>query len=141
MSSQRVCRWRFAGRERLSGAVAEDFSEAMSRSTHCEFSNCSPVSEPQWPKAKWLRRGGGTQAWAGVGGYATFAGTLFADEKIEKTTLSGDMVFNIIGFSQFNKRLVLTEDLGYKKGMHTRMCILFLHFGKWGVGIENWSDV
>jgi hypothetical protein len=39
---------------------------------------------------------GGTQAWDGVGGYATFAGTLLVDEKTEKTTLSGDMVFNII---------------------------------------------
>jgi hypothetical protein len=43
-----------------------------------------------------LNVGGGTQAWDGVGGYATFAGTLFVDEKTDKTTLSGDMVFNTI---------------------------------------------
>jgi hypothetical protein len=43
-----------------------------------------------------LNVGGGTQAWAGVGGYATFVGTLTVDEKTETTTLSGDMVFNTI---------------------------------------------
>lgn len=39
---------------------------------------------------------GGTQAWDGVKGYATFAGTLFVDEKSQKTVLTGDLVFNII---------------------------------------------
>ena len=39
---------------------------------------------------------GGTQAWDGVKGYATFAGTLFVDEKTQKTMLTGDLVFNFI---------------------------------------------
>lgn len=39
---------------------------------------------------------GGTQAWDGVAGYASFAGTLSVDEKTQKTTLSGDLVFNIM---------------------------------------------
>lgn len=39
---------------------------------------------------------GGTQAWDGVRGYATFAGILFVDEKTEETVLTGDMVFNTI---------------------------------------------
>jgi len=43
-----------------------------------------------------LNVGGGTQAWDGVGGYATFTGTLFVDEKTQKTMLTGDLVFNII---------------------------------------------
>lgn len=40
---------------------------------------------------------GGTQAWDGVAGYATFTGTLLVDEKTQKTTLTGDLVFYIIG--------------------------------------------
>ena len=39
---------------------------------------------------------GGTQTWDGVGGYATFVGTIFVDEKTQKTMLSGDLVFSII---------------------------------------------
>ena len=39
---------------------------------------------------------GGTQSWDGVQGYATFVGTLFIDEETQKTTLTGDLVFNII---------------------------------------------
>ncbi|MGH9871880.1 MAG: hypothetical protein ACRD9S_05360 [Pyrinomonadaceae bacterium] len=39
---------------------------------------------------------GGTQDWDGVKGYATFAGTLFVDEKSQKTVLTGDLVFNFI---------------------------------------------
>jgi hypothetical protein len=39
---------------------------------------------------------GGTQSWNGVSGYATFAGTIFVDEKTQKTTLSGNLVFNIM---------------------------------------------
>jgi hypothetical protein len=39
---------------------------------------------------------GGTRTWEGVSGYATFAGTLFVDEKTQATMLSGDLVFNII---------------------------------------------
>jgi hypothetical protein len=39
---------------------------------------------------------GGTQSWDGVRGYATFAGTLLIDEKTQKKTLTGDMVFDII---------------------------------------------
>lgn len=38
---------------------------------------------------------GGTQLWDGVQGYATFVGTLFVDEKTQKTMLSGDLVFTI----------------------------------------------
>jgi hypothetical protein len=40
---------------------------------------------------------GGTQSWEGIQGYATFAGTLFVDEKTQKTMLTGEMVFNLIG--------------------------------------------
>jgi hypothetical protein len=39
---------------------------------------------------------GGTQAWGGTQGYATFAGTLFVDEKTQETMLTGDMVFTIL---------------------------------------------
>lgn len=42
---------------------------------------------------------GGTQTWDGVGGYATFTGTMFVDEKTQKTLLTGDLVFNIISIS------------------------------------------
>lgn len=42
---------------------------------------------------------GGTQTWDGVGGYATFTGTMFVDEKTQKTMLTGDLVFNIISIS------------------------------------------
>ncbi len=42
---------------------------------------------------------GGTQSWNGVTGYATFTGTLTAGEKGQKTTLTGDMVFNIISLT------------------------------------------
>jgi len=38
---------------------------------------------------------GGTQSWNGVQGYATFVGTLSVDEKTQKTTLSGELVFTI----------------------------------------------
>lgn len=38
---------------------------------------------------------GGTQSWDGVQGYATFVGTLFVDEKTQKTMLSGELVFTI----------------------------------------------
>jgi hypothetical protein len=40
---------------------------------------------------------GGTQSWEGITGFATFTGTLFVDEKTQKTMLSGDLVFNTIG--------------------------------------------
>lgn len=41
---------------------------------------------------------GGTQSWNGVGGFATFSGTLMeSGDKGQKTTLTGDMVFTIIG--------------------------------------------
>jgi hypothetical protein len=39
---------------------------------------------------------GGTQDWDGVKGYATFAGTLFVDEKTQKTMLTGALVLNFI---------------------------------------------
>jgi hypothetical protein len=39
---------------------------------------------------------GGTQTWNAARGYATFAGTLFVDEKTRRTTLTGDMVFTIL---------------------------------------------
>ena len=39
---------------------------------------------------------GGTQVYDGTTGFASFAGTLLVDEKTEKTTLTGDMVFNTI---------------------------------------------
>jgi len=38
---------------------------------------------------------GGTQTWDGVTGYATFTGTLSVDEKTQKTTLNGDLVFEL----------------------------------------------
>jgi hypothetical protein len=38
----------------------------------------------------------GTQTWEGVGGYASFAGTLYVDEKTEETRLDGNLVFTII---------------------------------------------
>ncbi|MCU1266485.1 MAG: hypothetical protein JWM21_2803 [Acidobacteria bacterium] len=43
-----------------------------------------------------LNVSGGTQTWEGSQGYATFSGILFFDEKTQKTSLSGDVVFNII---------------------------------------------
>jgi hypothetical protein len=43
-----------------------------------------------------LNVNGGTQSWENVQGYATFAGTLFVDEKTQKTMLNGNMVFTII---------------------------------------------
>jgi hypothetical protein len=36
---------------------------------------------------------GGTQAWDGAKGYATFVGILFVDEKTQKTMLAGNLVF------------------------------------------------
>ena len=39
---------------------------------------------------------GGTQAWDGVSGYVTFVGTLSRDEKTDKTTLTGELVFSIM---------------------------------------------
>jgi hypothetical protein len=38
----------------------------------------------------------GTQQWNGVRGYATFAGTISFGEKTRQTTLSGNLVFNIM---------------------------------------------
>ena len=38
---------------------------------------------------------GGTQTWDGASGYAIFTGILFHDEKTQKTTLSGDLVFTL----------------------------------------------
>ena len=38
----------------------------------------------------------GTQSWEGVGGYASFAGTLYVDEKTQKTLLDGTLVFSLI---------------------------------------------
>jgi hypothetical protein len=38
----------------------------------------------------------GTQTWEGVGGYASFAGTLYVDEKTQKTLLDGTLVFSLI---------------------------------------------
>ena len=38
----------------------------------------------------------GTQTWKGVGGYASFAGTLYVDEKTQETRLDGTLVFTII---------------------------------------------
>jgi hypothetical protein len=43
-----------------------------------------------------LNVSGGTQAWEGVSGYATFTGTLFVDEQTQKTMVTGKLVFNII---------------------------------------------
>lgn len=37
----------------------------------------------------------GTQSWEGSNGEATFSGTLFVDEKTQKTMLTGDVVFTI----------------------------------------------
>ena len=39
---------------------------------------------------------GGTQNWDGVEGFATFTGTLFVDEKTQKTMLSGELVFTFM---------------------------------------------
>lgn len=39
---------------------------------------------------------GGTQTWDGVTGYATFAGTISVDEKTQKTTLNGKLIFDIM---------------------------------------------
>lgn len=39
---------------------------------------------------------GGTQVWNGARGYATFVGTLIVDEKTDRTTLSGDMIFTFL---------------------------------------------
>lgn len=44
---------------------------------------------------------GGTQAWNGYGGYATFTGTLSVDEKTQETTLTGNLVFNLIISPQY----------------------------------------
>jgi hypothetical protein len=38
----------------------------------------------------------GTQSWEGVGGYASFAGNLYVDEKSQKTMLDGTLVFTLI---------------------------------------------
>lgn len=38
----------------------------------------------------------GTQTWEGAGGYASFAGTLYVDEKTQETRLDGTLVFTII---------------------------------------------
>lgn len=38
---------------------------------------------------------GGTQTWDGAQGFATFVGTIFVDEKTQKTMLTGDLVFTI----------------------------------------------
>jgi hypothetical protein len=38
----------------------------------------------------------GTKAWEGVGGYASFAGNLYVDEKTQKTKLDGTLVFTLI---------------------------------------------
>jgi hypothetical protein len=46
-----------------------------------------------------LNVNGGTQTWDGVSGYATFAGTIFVEEKTQKTMLTGELVFNIITIS------------------------------------------
>jgi hypothetical protein len=46
-----------------------------------------------------LNINGGTLAWEGSGGYATFSGTLSVDETTRKTTLNGTLVFDIIGVS------------------------------------------
>jgi hypothetical protein len=43
-----------------------------------------------------LNINGGTQTWEAVAGYVTFTGTLFVDEKTQKTMISGDLVFSII---------------------------------------------
>jgi hypothetical protein len=37
----------------------------------------------------------GTQTWEGVGGYASFVGNLYVDEKTQKTMLDGTLVFSI----------------------------------------------
>lgn len=39
---------------------------------------------------------GGTQTWYGVGGFATFAGTILVDEKTHEKTLTGDLVFSMV---------------------------------------------
>ena len=38
----------------------------------------------------------GTQTWEGVGGYASFAGNLYVDEKTQETRLDGNLVFTLI---------------------------------------------
>ena len=38
----------------------------------------------------------GTQTWEGAGGYASFAGNLYVDEKSQETRLDGTMVFTLI---------------------------------------------
>ena len=38
----------------------------------------------------------GTQTWEGVGGFASFAGTLYVDEKTQETKLDGNLVFTLI---------------------------------------------
>jgi hypothetical protein len=38
----------------------------------------------------------GTQSWEGVGGYASFAGNLYVDEKSQETMLDGTLVFTLI---------------------------------------------
>jgi hypothetical protein len=38
----------------------------------------------------------GTETWKGVSGYASFVGTLYVDEKTQKTLLDGIVVFNIV---------------------------------------------
>ena len=38
----------------------------------------------------------GTQTWEDVGGYASFAGNLYVDEKTQKTLLDGTLVFTLI---------------------------------------------
>jgi hypothetical protein len=38
----------------------------------------------------------GTKAWEGVGGYASFAGNLYVDEKTQETKLDGTLVFTLI---------------------------------------------
>jgi hypothetical protein len=38
---------------------------------------------------------GGTEAWDGASGYATFTGNLFVDEKTQKTILTGGLAFSL----------------------------------------------
>jgi hypothetical protein len=38
----------------------------------------------------------GTQSWEGVGGFASFAGTLYVDDTTKKTMLDGTLVFTLI---------------------------------------------
>lgn len=46
-----------------------------------------------------LNVSGGTQSWEGTKGYATFTGTLFVDEKTQKTMLNGTLVFDLSSIS------------------------------------------